>query len=357
MSLYDYFTPVTGALGGSLIGLSSGVLLLMNGDVLGASGIMSAIFTKYPLEALKESSNMWRMAFVSTFLVTSALCAPLAVDTVTDPALVALPSPLAYSVAGLLVGLGTRMGNGCTSGHGVCGLGRRSTRSLAAVLTFMATGVATAMGLSPSAPWAAATAFLRSDTAATFVPALGVAAIAPMILGLLAMPRLMKKDNVVVTDEDKNKVAGGALSGILFGAGLGISGMVLPSKLNLFLNMSGMANGTWDPTLMTVLGVAVPVSFLAYQFVPNFTLNLFGKKAVLESPAKTTSFNLPTNQETDWTLILGEAIFGIGWALGSLCPGPALFHVAIGNPMVIFRWMPGFIVGAMLAHEVKAKQQ
>ncbi|KAG7351061.1 sulfur transporter [Nitzschia inconspicua] len=353
MSLFDYFTPLTGSIGGTMIGLSSGVLLLMNGDVLGASGIMATFFTN-PIKALKDPKNLWRMALMTTFLVTSALCAPFAVDRVTDPTLVALPSPIAYSLAGLLVGFGTRLGNGCTSGHGVCGLGRRSTRSLAAVMTFMATGVATAMGLSPSAPWSKATAFLRSDTPISLVPALGYAAIVPVVLGLLVMPKLWKKESF--TDEDKEKVFGGALSGILFGAGLGISGMVLPSKLNLFLNMGGIANGTWDPTLMTVLGAAVPVSFLAYQFVPKFSLNLFGENAVMKKPLMTEAFNLPTNNKLDWNIIIGEAIFGIGWAIGSLCPGPAMFHVAVGNPMVIFGWMPGFIVGAILAQEIKAKQ-
>jgi uncharacterized protein len=353
MSLFNYFTPLTGTIGGSLIGLSSAVLLLVNGDVLGASGIMANVFT-HPLKALKQPHNLWRMALLTTFLISSALCAPFAVDTVTDPNLVAMPSATAYTLAGLLVGFGTRMGNGCTSGHGVCGLGRRSTRSLAAVLTFMATGVATAMGLSPNAPWASATAFLRTDQAVNMIPALGVAAMVPMVLGLLAMPKMIPKESM--TEDDKNKVVGGALSGILFGAGLGISGMVLPSKLNLFLNMGGIANGTWDPTLITVLGSAVPISFLAYQLVPNYTLNLFGKKAVMNHPLKTEAYCLPTTTKVDWNLLLGEAIFGIGWAMGSLCPGPALFHVAVGNPMVIFLWMPGFIVGAMLAQEVKAKQ-
>jgi uncharacterized protein len=354
MSLFNYVTPVTGAIGGSLIGLASGVLLLFNGDVLGASGIMTHVMTN-PMNVWKDPKLMWKVALMTTFMVTSALLSPYAVDTVTDPKLVAVPSPIAYTMAGFLVGFGTRLGNGCTSGHGVCGLGRRSPRSLAAVLTFMATGVATAMCLSPSAPWANATAFLRSDNVTELLPALGLFAIAPMVLALSAMPKMFKTDSV--PQDDKNKVVGGALTGVLFAAGLGISGMILPSKLNLFLNLGGMANGTWDPTLLTVLGMAVPISFLAYQFVPDFTLQLFGEKAVMSRPLKTESYFVPTNRKLDRNLLLGEAIFGIGWAIASLCPGPALFHVAVGNPQVIFRWMPAFVVGAVLAQDVKAKQQ
>ena len=55
----------------------------------------------------------------------------------------------------------------------------------------------------------------------------------------------------------------------------------------------------------------------------------------------------------DWKLLAGEALFGVGWALGLLCPGPALYHVAIGDPMVIFHWMPAFLVGGAVADFVK----
>jgi uncharacterized protein len=354
MSLFNYFTPVTGAIGGSLIGLASGALLLFNGDVLGASGIMTHVMTN-PMNVWKDPKLMWKVTLMTTFMVTAAFLSPYAIDTVTDPKLVAIPSATAYSLAGFLVGFGTRLGNGCTSGHGVCGLGRRSPRSLVAVLTFMATGVGTAISLSPSAPWADATAFLRSDNVTEMIPSLGLVAMAPIALGLLAMPKMFKTKSV--PQDDKDKVAGSALTGMLFAAGLGISGMVLPSKLNLFLNFRGIANGTWDPTLLTVLGMAVSVSFLAYQFVPTFTLKLFGEKAVMSHPLKTEIYNVPTNRRLDRNLLLGEAIFGIGWAIASLCPGPALFHVAIGNPQVIFRWMPAFVVGAVLAQDVKAKQQ
>jgi uncharacterized protein len=219
----------------------------------------------------------------------------------------------------------------------------------------MATGVVTAMGLSPRAPWADVTSFLQSDHLTETVPALEYVSIAPMILGMVAMPKMFKAESV--PQDDRNKIVGGALTGMLLAAGLGISGMVLPSKLNLFLNLGGIANGSWDPTLLAVLGMAVSVSFLAYQFVPNYTLTLFGEKAVLRRPLNTEIYCVPTNRQIDIRLILGEAIFGIGWAMASFCPGPALFHVAVGNPIVLFRWIAAFVVGAVLAPEGKAKLQ
>lgn len=340
-----------------MIGLSSAVLLLFNGDVLGASGIIASVLTN-PFKALKDPSNLWKVALLTAFSSTSMLMPQFSNDpgSSSNPQ-VAIPSTLAYSVAGLLVGFGTRLGNGCTSGHGVCGLGRESPRSFAAVLVFMATGIATAIVTSPSAPWASGTAIFRTDKVTPNISWLGYGATGILWIGLLAMPKLIKNKKISISDEDKQKVVGGSLAGVIFGAGLAISGMVLPSKLNLFLNMSGVSEGWWDPTLVVVLGSAVPVSFLAYQLVPNFGHKLFGQKAVLKHPLKTAAFHIPTNRKIDRNLLLGEAIFGVGWAIGSLCPGPALYHVAVGNPMVIFLWMPGFVLGSILAQEIKAKQQ
>lgn len=125
-------------LGGALIGLSASALLWFAGRIAGISGIFGGLLTP------QSGDVTWRMAFVAG-LVSGGLifmfAAPQALAVPTGRSLPAL------AVAGLLVGFGTRMGNGCTSGHGVCGLPRRSGRSLAATLTFMATGALTATGI------------------------------------------------------------------------------------------------------------------------------------------------------------------------------------------------------------------
>lgn len=120
--------------GGVLIGLASALLLLFNGRIAGISGIVDGVV--HP----SRGDVGWRAAFV-VGLIAAGLALPL-----LWPA--ALPDELPRSVvimavAGLVVGFGTRMGSGCTSGHGVCGLSRFSPRSLAAVLTFMGTGIVT----------------------------------------------------------------------------------------------------------------------------------------------------------------------------------------------------------------------
>jgi uncharacterized membrane protein YedE/YeeE len=128
------FTPVAGLLGGALIGLASALLLLADGKIAGISGILGRIF--FPA----AGDLGWRLAFlvglpVGAWLATRATGDALGFSiTASVPLLVA---------GGLLVGLGTQVGNGCTSGHGVCGMARGSRRSIAATLTFMLTGAAT----------------------------------------------------------------------------------------------------------------------------------------------------------------------------------------------------------------------
>jgi uncharacterized membrane protein YedE/YeeE len=119
---------LTSLLGGVLIGLAATVLLLLNGQVAGVSGIVGGVFRTDPLEW------RWRALFVAGLVLVG-----LAARAVSSDAVGAMVAPLpVLAVAGLLVGFGTGLGNGCTSGHGVCGIGRGSPRSLAATLTFMA---------------------------------------------------------------------------------------------------------------------------------------------------------------------------------------------------------------------------
>jgi uncharacterized membrane protein YedE/YeeE len=117
-------------LGGALIGLSASMFLLLNGRVAGISGIVGGL-----LEPTERDSG-WRVAFVLG-LVVPGLAAALAFPGAFDDAPVR--SMATTAAAGLLVGYGTRLGNGCTSGHGICGLSRLSVRSLVAVMAFMAT--------------------------------------------------------------------------------------------------------------------------------------------------------------------------------------------------------------------------
>ncbi len=130
----QFETILTGLLGGILIGAAASGLLLLDGRIAGISGIFGAILPP------SEPDMGWRYCFLAGLLgggLTLLLLYPAAFSVRPPGSLATL------AAAGLLVGFGTGLGNGCTSGHGVCGLATRSARSLSAVMIFMATGAAT----------------------------------------------------------------------------------------------------------------------------------------------------------------------------------------------------------------------
>lgn len=129
----DHFTPISAVLGGGLIGLSAALLWLGTGRIAGISGIVGGLWTS------RAGDIGWRLAFL-----LGLLAAPLIYAAVGGaPNIVVPTSPALLVAAGLLVGVGTRLGSGCTSGHGVCGMARLSPRSLAATALFMLAGFAT----------------------------------------------------------------------------------------------------------------------------------------------------------------------------------------------------------------------
>lgn len=115
--------------GGLLIGTAAALLLLLNGRIAGVSGMLAAA------TGIGSVGPPWKQA--TAFVIGLPLGALLVAAYVRRPELVITASPVALIIAGLLVGFGTRLGNGCTSGHGVCGMARLSPRSIVATLTFM----------------------------------------------------------------------------------------------------------------------------------------------------------------------------------------------------------------------------
>jgi uncharacterized membrane protein YedE/YeeE len=129
------FTPGPAAIGGALIGLAAAMLLLLNGRIAGVAGILSRLLPPQPGDAA------WRLYFLGG-LIAGALVWRIASGQTAADLVFEATWPMLI-IGGLLVGAGTRIGNGCTSGHGVCGIGRLSPRSLVATLTFMVAGMAT----------------------------------------------------------------------------------------------------------------------------------------------------------------------------------------------------------------------
>ncbi|WP_291844789.1 YeeE/YedE family protein [Maricaulis sp.] len=133
----ENFTPVSALAGGALIGLSAVLLMALNGRIAGISGLLGTALFGAP------GDRAWRLFFLGGMVL-----APLVMLLVPGEARPSLAVDITSSwplliIGGLLVGFGTRLGSGCTSGHGVCGLSRLSARSLIAVLVFMAVGMVT----------------------------------------------------------------------------------------------------------------------------------------------------------------------------------------------------------------------
>lgn len=144
----DAFTPIPALVGGGLIGLASALLWLGNGRIAGISGIFGQLLP--PAQTV-----IWRGVFLVALilgaLATAYLVPGLGIGgpagkpamLVSAPTWTAIPTPIWLAAAGLLTGLGTKIGNGCTSGHGVCGLARLSVRSLVAVAVFFGVAIVT----------------------------------------------------------------------------------------------------------------------------------------------------------------------------------------------------------------------
>lgn len=140
----EHFTPWSALAGGALIGLAASLLLLFNGRIAGISGIFSGLLLPRPADRADAQELGWRAAFVGGLVVGGAVMFAL------KPQLFAVTydrSLLTIAVAGLVVGFGVRLGSGCTSGHGVCGISRFSRRSIVATVTFIATGALTVLAV------------------------------------------------------------------------------------------------------------------------------------------------------------------------------------------------------------------
>lgn len=123
------------------------------------------------------------------------------------------------------------------------------------------------------------------------------------------------------------------ISGVLFGIGLAVAGMTQPQKVISFLDIAG----DWDPTLMFVMIGAIGVHLFAYLAVKKRNTPLFAD-----------AFQVPTNQTIDKKLLIGSALFGIGWGIGGYCPGPAITSiVSLQLEVMLF---VGAMVGGMILH-------
>ena len=130
------------------------------------------------------------------------------------------------------------------------------------------------------------------------------------------------------------------LAGLLFGLGLIISGMSNPAKVLGFLDLAGL----WDPSLIGVMGGAVAVGLLGFRIGRQRGTTLLGNK-----------ISWPTATRVDRPLLVGSALFGIGWGLGGYCPGPAIAGLGLGNDELVW-FLPAMLAGGWLRQRIAPRR-
>lgn len=373
-SLPNKMSLLNGFLGGTLVGSAAALTLLGAGEIMGMSGIIGPLL-KNPWVAIQDPSQQWKFAFLSTFLLSAHVFFLPTADTEMIASVAAVTSRWAYLLSGLLIGFGTKLGNGCTTGHGICGLARFSKRSLASVLTFMGAAVASTMITSPhNSVTGRYFEFLRSgasmDKVPYVMPAITAALVGLTLYGILlhsphhwknnssSSAQALKPTTAQVhhaRKEDQTEAAGkrlpAAMAGVIASAGLSTSTMVYPAAVRSFLDLGGIAQGTWNPTLMFVMMGGLLTSFTAYQLVPGHAMITSCPK--LSKPMSASKFSVPNNQVIDAKLLVGALCFGAGWGLTGVCPGPALLYSMTGLSGMILQWWPAFFVGGRAGEWVK----
>ena len=137
---------------------------------------------------------------------------------------------------------------------------------------------------------------------------------------------------------------GSAASGLLFGLGLAISGMIYPAKVTAFLDIGAIGSGGWDPSLAFVLAAAVLVSMAALRIAHRH-----------RHPLAASTFSSPAARRVDVPLVLGSILFGIGWGLSGLCPGPAIANIAFSLPDILI-FLVAMAAGSLAVRLIRSRQ-
>ncbi|KII88349.1 hypothetical protein PLICRDRAFT_124671 [Plicaturopsis crispa FD-325 SS-3] len=317
-------TPVRSFVGGIGLALSVHSLLLLNGSVLGISG-----FLHRAVRGNKEAIASVAGLVLGGAVATGGLGPPEALTA--GPGLI---------ISGLLVGLGTRLANGCTSGHMICGLSRFSLRSIAATATFFTTAVATTYAMTPSLTVPGTPDYTLGPDGQT-------------LLALHAVPFLVSAALYFFSPAQKSpaheaksprpastlRIIASFTTAFNFALALRLSNMTQPARVISFLVLPFHA--AFDPSLFFLATSALPLSIALYRY---------GRGR--EQPRLGGPWSIPKGGDVDLKLVAGSALFGVGWAMGGVCPGPSL--VNLGNSFAsglhvsdYATWLVSFIAGGL----------
>ncbi|KAH6870341.1 YeeE/YedE family integral membrane protein [Alternaria rosae] len=336
------FTPIETSIGAFLLHQATSNQLYQNGDILGLSGYLRRLFSAPTKELLAFFTGM-----VASYVPLKALAPQLITEY---PAVQISPQNALVTLAiGALIGCGTKMSNGCTSGHMLCGLPRLSGRSAIAVATFFPTAVITHHLANPSlsSPMCPGSApcytpvYPSTETTASLL----VLAVFS-IFAARTIPKLVAQVTAAPTTKDAKhqpadthsaaRLTTQSFSGLLFALGLHISQMAHPGKVAAFFSFPDLQH--WDPSLALVI---------LFGVLPNLIENQM--KGFTSPPSFAHKFSLPTKtlQDVDRRFVVGAAAFGVGWGLTGICPGPAVLR-AFFQPVWGALWIGGFWLGGKL---------
>eukprot|EP00471_Norrisiella_sphaerica_P001982 CAMPEP_0184482018 /NCGR_PEP_ID=MMETSP0113_2-20130426/3594_1 /TAXON_ID=91329 /ORGANISM="Norrisiella sphaerica, Strain BC52" /LENGTH=338 /DNA_ID=CAMNT_0026861521 /DNA_START=31 /DNA_END=1047 /DNA_ORIENTATION=+ len=305
-------------IGGTVLGLSTSAYMALVGRVSGMSGSLRNTYLQLTQQ---KAVDPLHVVYVGGLLIGGAAVRILL------PASFELGSydAVMLVVGGLLTGVGTTIGHGCTSGHGLCGLARLSFRSLVAVGTFFTTGLATCTALHPMMKtlWTPSSV-PNFGLPLPYADTLPLTVISGSFLSLWGFSQL-----------DLYQALSASVCSIAFSFGLGISGMLMPSKIHGFL---ALTTG-WDPSLMFVMMGGLVVNVALFPLIRR-----------LSKPVTCPAFDLPTSTHFDPDLVIGGVLFGLGWAIGGLCPGPGIVGIAGPYGLSSLIWTTACIAGQQLTH-------
>ncbi|KAF7968090.1 hypothetical protein HWV62_32041 [Athelia sp. TMB] len=315
-------TPVQSFLGGVALALPVHSLLLLNGSVLGISGFLHRAVRGDP-EAF--------------FSVAAFLAAGVVIGLVEGPVAPAAQSLQRIALSGLLVGVGTKLGSGCTSGHMICGLARFSPRSLVATATFFSTAVLTArFAYTDAAPPIAAADWTLGAHGATLLALQAIPLALSACLYFLNPPPPANAAAKPAPPSPLRRLAAAAASAH-FALALRLSNLTQPARVAAFLR-PGRA---WDPSLACLALGALPLATALYQ-----------RARGPEAPRLGGKWGVPKGRVVDGRLVGGAVVFGVGWGLGGICPGPGLVNLgaslATGVGIVeMGTWVGAVVLGGL----------
>lgn len=305
---------INAVIGGIIISISSSLFLVLKGRITGISGMFFGVINKL--------DHLWKLYYLLGLLYISSIFITFIDGGYFEPIQYYEGdlSIIGFLVGGFLVGLGTKLANGCTSGHGLCGLPRLSKRSIVSVIIFLGVGILTAVfrynvPFLYSGDWIDITDKINDHKYYQYI----LFTILSLILLIMIIRHIIKKSYWDLID-----LAISTGNGMLFGSGLIISGMVKRSKIINFLNVSNM--NTWDPSLLIVLSTSVLLNAILFKLILKFK----------KEPYYALFFDVPGNNNIDISLVIGSILFGMGWGITGLCPGPAISGLAIYVPHMVF---------------------